>query len=114
MLHYKLNGRHGEPFWDACRAMPVPDALDYRLRLYEARGRIVLYDEEPFEEASWINLFDEMGVRPRHYNPIADGVQPGELQSFVDRVRAVMIAELGKMPTHADYLSGLTESSRDG
>lgn len=114
MLHYRLNGRHGERFWDACREMPIPDPLDYRLRLYQARGRIVLYDEEPFEEASWINLFDEMGVRPRHYNPIADGVPPGELQSFVHRVRAVMIAELGKMPTHADYLSGLTESSRDG
>ena len=74
----------------------------------------MLYDEEPFEEASWINLFDEQGVWPRHYNPIADGIRAGELKSFVEHVRAVMIAELGKMPTHADYLSGLTESALDG
>ena len=114
MLHYKLNGRRGEPFWDACRGMSIPDSLDYRQKLYEARGRVVLYDEEPFEEASWINLFDEHGIKPRHYNPIADGIRASELQSFVDRVRAVMITELGKMPTHADYLSGLTESSKDG
>ena len=114
MLHYKLNGRRGEPFWDACREMAIPESLEYRLRLYEARGRMVLYDEEPFEEASWINLFDEQGVRPRRYNPIADGIRAGELKSFVEHVRAVMIAELGKMPTHADYLSGLTESSLDG
>jgi tryptophan 7-halogenase len=114
MLHYKLNGRRGEPFWDACREMAIPESLEYRLRLYKARGRIVLYDEEPFEEASWINLFDEQGVWPRHYNPIADGIRAGELKSFVEHVRAVMIAELGKMPTHADYLSGLTESALDG
>ena len=110
MLHYKLNGRRGEAFWDACREMSIPESLQYRMRLYESRGRVVQYDEEPIRDASWINLFDEHDVRPRHYNPIADGTDTATLRQHADRVRAVMLEELGKMPTHADYLSRLGSS----
>ncbi|WP_163071645.1 tryptophan 7-halogenase, partial [Acinetobacter baumannii] len=33
ILHYKTNGRIGEPLWDAARAMPVPEALRHKLDL---------------------------------------------------------------------------------
>jgi tryptophan halogenase len=112
MLHYKLNGRRGEAFWDACREMPIPDSLQYRIELYAGRGRVVQYDEEPVRDSSWINLFDEHGVRPRHYNPIADGFDNATLREHANRVRTVMLEELGKMPAHADYLSRPGRSSR--
>jgi tryptophan halogenase len=111
VLHYKLNGRHGEPLWDACRAMPLPATLDYKCRSYESRGRIAMYDEEPLEEVSWLNLFDEHGVRPRRYSPMADGFDPAELKTHCERVRAIMIEELAKMPLHGDYLSELRHVS---
>jgi tryptophan halogenase len=105
ILHYKLNRRYGEGLWDACRTMPIPETLEYKCRSYESRGRIALYDEEPLEEASWLNLFDEHGVHPRHYSPIADGFTIDELENHCKRVRAIMIEELVKMPSHGDYLS---------
>jgi len=106
-LHYKLNGRHGDSFWDECRAMSLPATLDYKFRSYESRGRIALYDEEPLEETSWLNLFDEHGVRPRRYSPLADGFSTAELQAHVERVRAIMLDELARMPMHGDYLARL-------
>jgi tryptophan halogenase len=106
-LHYKLNGRHGEPFWDARRAMSVPETLEYKMRSYESRGRVAMYDEEPLEEVSWLNLFDEHGVRPRRYSPLADGFTLAELRAHVGRVRTIMLEELASMPLHADYLSRL-------
>ena len=114
VLHYKLNGRRGERLWDACREMPVPASLDYKMRLYQSRGRVAMYDEEPLDEASWINLFDEHGVRPHNYNPIADGFGAAELQAHMERARTIMLDELKKMPLHADYLSGLRRVERDG
>ena len=107
VLHYKLNGRHGEPMWDACRAMPIPATLDYKLRSYESRGRIALYDEEPLDEASWLNLFDEHGVRPRRYSPLVEGFTTAELEAHVERVREIMLDELGRMPMHSEYLARL-------
>ena len=112
MLHYKLNGRRGEPFWDSRRAMPVPDALDYKMRLYQSRGRVALYDEEPLEEFSWINLFDEHGMTSHQYNRIADGFARTDLEAHLERIRSVMIDELGRMPAHERYLAGLRDADR--
>ena len=113
LLHYRLNGRRGEPFWDACRQAPLPPSLDYKLRLYESRGRVALYDEEPLEAASWIALFDECGVRPRRYNPLADGFPVADLEAHAERVRKIMLDALTRMPSHGDYLARLGASSAE-
>lgn len=110
-LHYKLNGRSGEAFWDACRAMDVPSSLEYKMTLYRSRGRIAMYDEEPLEDVSWANLYDEHGVRPQSYSPIADGFAVAELKAYAERARAIMIDELGRMPRHGDYLARLKAES---
>lgn len=107
---YKTNGRQGEAFWDERRAMSVPDALDHRMRLYANLGRVVLYDEEPLEDTSWISLFDEQGMRPDRYHPIAQGFTTENLQAHVARVRTIMIEELKKMPTHGEYLNRLKQA----
>jgi tryptophan 7-halogenase len=60
ILHYKANGRVGEPFWDSCRAMQVPDRLAHKIALYESIGRIALHDEESFETTDWISLYNPM------------------------------------------------------
>lgn len=109
IMHYRLNGRHGEPFWDTCRTMTIPDTLEYKLKLYQSLGRIPLYDEEPFEESSWQNLFDEHGVTPRAYSRIADGFGLQDLQKHLQRVRAVMLESLQNVPLHADYLLKLND-----
>lgn len=108
LAHYRLNGREGEPFWDACREVSVPDSLDYKIRLYECRGRVPLYDEEPLEEDGWTQLFDEHGLRPRAYSPIADGFNTADLQQHVQLVRTVMLDAVAKMPTYSDYLGRLS------
>jgi tryptophan halogenase len=107
---YKTNGRRGEAFWNERRMMPVPDKLDYRMRLYSSLGRVVQYDEEPLEDTSWISLFDEQGMRPKRYHPIARGFTTENLQAHITRARAIMIEELKKMPTHAEYLSRLKQT----
>ena len=116
LLHYKLNGRHGEPLWDRSRAMTIPETAAYKLRSYESRGRVTLYDEEPLDEASWLNLFDEQGVTPRHYSRMADGFKVSELQAHVERVRHIMLDELKTMPLHGDFLARLraAANSRTG
>jgi tryptophan halogenase len=95
--------------------MDVPSSLEYKMRLYQGRGRIAMYDEEPLEDASWANLYDEHGVRPRNYSPIADGFAVAELKAYAERARAIMIDELGTMPLHGDYLACVkaAKDSRD-
>ena len=36
ILHYKANQRVGEPFWDLCRNMEVPDTLNAKIDQFRA------------------------------------------------------------------------------
>jgi tryptophan halogenase len=107
IMHYKLNGRRDEPFWDACRAMQVPQEPAYKLQLFESRGRVPMYDEEPLEETAWLSLFDEHGVVPGGYSRIVDGFKLQDLHKHLERVRSVMLDSLQKIPLHADYLADI-------
>jgi len=111
-LHYQLNGRRREPFWEGCRKMPLGETAQYRVRLYERLGRVALYDEEPLEETAWIHLFDEQGIRPRSYSTMADGIESAAIEAHLQRVRALMIDAVGTMPLHGDYLSRIVSRQK--
>jgi tryptophan 7-halogenase len=104
VLHYKTNGRLGEPFWDAARALEVPERLAHKIALYQNCARLALYDEESFEASDWIALFDAMAVQPAAYDAMADTIDPARLTDHLAQIRSVMLAEVRRLPSHADYL----------
>lgn len=92
ILPWKANARHGEPLWDAARAMSVPDTLQYKLDLWLSRGRVPIYDEEPFDRPDWIVALDGMGLRPRRWDALADAISEADLLAHFQRVRDALIA----------------------
>jgi len=118
LLHYKLNGRHqindaGQNFWTQCSQNELPDILDYKLKLYQARGQVALYDEEPLQEYSWANLYDEHQIKVRNYNPLVYGFNTEDIKKHLQRVRQIMLDALGKMPTHSAYLAAVKSNLKD-
>ena len=107
MLPYKLNGRNGEPFWDHCRHMSVPDTLTHRIALYESCGRIALHDGEVADAMNWLALFDAQGIHPKQYDAVARGIAITAILEHCTRVRAVMLRAVAALPTHAAYLNRL-------
>jgi tryptophan halogenase len=77
VLHYALSQRDGSAFWRQMRVMPLPGSLQERVELYRATGRIRPRTGDLFSDLSWFYLFKGMGVRPRGYDPLIDGV-PGD------------------------------------
>ncbi len=110
---YWLNGRQGEPYWDAARNVAVPDSLAAKLALFTGRGQTALYDDEPVEQWGWISLFDELGVRPGTCSPLADGVPPEQLAAHADKARALMLAAVARMPMHGAYLAQIRTRHRE-
>jgi tryptophan halogenase len=104
ILPWKTNGRRGQPLWDVARAMEVPDTLAHKIALFESRGSVPLYDEEPLDREDWVAMFDGQQVRPRRYDPLADAVPHGQLEGHLDRLRSVLTRAAAAMPRHADYL----------
>jgi tryptophan 7-halogenase len=104
ILHYKANTKVGEPFWDACRAMDVPDRLTHKIALYRSIGRLALHDEECFEASDWIALFDALGVRPNRYDAMADAIDRDTITNYLQQVRNAMLKAVATVPSHSEYL----------
>jgi tryptophan 7-halogenase len=104
ILHYKANGRVGEPFWDACSAMAVPDRLAHKIELYTSTGRLALHDEESFEASDWIALFDALDVKPNHYDIMADAIEQPRIADYLQQVRTAMLKAIATLPPYDEYL----------
>jgi len=104
IAHYKLNRRFDESLWDRAREAPPPASLDHKIKLFESRGIVALYDDESFQEQNWSSVFIGHGLMPRSYDPRVDLlVEQDHIFKVQQRLRD--IAEMAKtMPTVASYL----------
>jgi tryptophan 7-halogenase len=99
IAHFKLNGRVGEPFWDAARVAAGPETLDYKIALFGARGRVALYDDETFQDENWTSVFVGHGLIPRAYDPLAERMPREEqIQQFQHMLRFIA-GETRDMPS---------------
>ena len=104
ILHYALNDRP-EPFWQACRAMTLPDTLRHKLDLFAANGRITREHEELFTEVGWLQVLIGQGAQPSGYHPIADTIDAGELTEYMQTIERLYAREVDAMPRHEDFIA---------
>lgn len=113
ILHYWANGREGDPFWDRCRTMDVPDTLAEKVALFRAGGHIHREHEELFTEPGWLQVLTGQGVEPEAYNPLADAMPAEELGQFLSRLAANQAELVEAMPDHAHFLRAYIDPSRE-
>jgi tryptophan halogenase len=111
ILHYKATERTGA-FWDGCRAMSVPETLEYRTKVFASRGRVIQHDDETFAEPSWISVFIGQNVRPRRYDPLADVADMEAVRTAMRRMRDTIRAAAGAMPTHRAFIEQVCSAPR--
>jgi tryptophan 7-halogenase len=104
ILHFKATQRRGEPFWDHCRELEVPDTLQAKVELFRHCGRIAMLDDEHFGEDSWLALFLGQNQDPEDYDPLADVLDEGEVRAALSRMRSMITEGVEKLPTHASYI----------
>ncbi|MGZ3182142.1 MAG: tryptophan halogenase family protein [Telluria sp.] len=105
ILHYHATRRSGSPFWDHCRTMPVPPALERRLELFRSHGRLQRGRDEMFVEENWLQVLIGQGVMPAAHHPLAALVPQAELDAYLDEARARVARCLPAMPDHGAYLA---------
>ena len=103
ILHYWANGR-AEPFWQACRAMDLPDTLRAKIALWQEAGTIVREQEELFTEDGWLQVLAGQGVAARAHHPLADQIDDGDLGEYMETLELLYRREAGAMPTHAAFV----------
>jgi tryptophan 7-halogenase len=112
VLHYWANQREGEPFWDAVRAMALPETLTEKIRLWRDAAFIHREHEELFTEVGWFQVLVGQGVTANGYNPIADQMSEQGLQDLLNGTEVAFVEEVKQMPRHLDVLQDLVRVSQ--
>jgi tryptophan halogenase len=105
ILHYKLNARHGEPFWDHCRSIEVPEALALKIEVFRSRGHAVIHEADSFLDPSWISMFHGLGVTPAAHDPLADQLDISEVRDLLAERRSFLLRAVQSMPTQAAFVA---------
>ena len=105
ILHYKVTNRTDTEFWRYCADMRIPDTLKHQIDLFRDTGRIAIYDTQGFSVSSHLAILLGLGVTPKRYNPMLDGVDPRALLAHFARVRDVIQNTVADMPTHDEYIA---------
>jgi tryptophan halogenase len=84
--------------------MPIPETLAYKIRLWEACGRVPLLSEESYQEPSWVSIFLGNGMLPRRYDPIVDQLAIEQLRGGMNQRRAAIARVAERMPPHTTFV----------
>jgi tryptophan halogenase len=107
ILHYKATERNDTPFWRHCANMAIPDTLASKIELFRSRGHIFREHEELFTEVGWLQVLVGQGIEPQDCHPLADGVEPEDLASFMETLELLIAREVRQMPTYKDFIAAL-------
>jgi len=104
ILHYHATTRDDAPLWRDCRAMAIPDTLQYKLDQFRSCGRTVAEPLELFQNPNWLAVMIGQEVWPARYDPLVDLRTNVDAPSRLAELRQVMEAVVTAMPTHAEYI----------
>jgi tryptophan 7-halogenase len=104
VLHYKLNKRVGEPFWDECRDMEIPGSLIESIELFRETGRFTKEGTEFFRPSSWLSMYAGFGILPRYYSPSVDDIPEPQLVKEFENMAAGVRSAVASAPTHEEFI----------
>jgi tryptophan halogenase len=105
VLHYKATTRTDSDLWIQCREMSVPDSLQTKLDLWQAKGRLFREGCELFGTASWVAVLLGQGIAPDDYEPAADALDPGFIADAMDKMQLSYRRMAEHMPMHGDFVA---------
>lgn len=104
ILHYKVTNRSDSEFWNYCRNMDVPDSLLKKIELFERNGHVYRFNNELFNEISWVEVMLGQGISPRGYHPLVDVMSNVDFERRIDHIKRVVDTAVNYMPDHSDFI----------
>lgn len=105
LLHYWGNRRTGEPMWDACRALDLPETLASRIRTFAGSGKLPRFEWDSFQPPSWLSMFAGLEIWPPRHDPLADQFTDAELATTFERMREAIGRALALAHPHAQFIA---------
>jgi tryptophan halogenase len=113
VLHYHATERDDSPLWRECRAMPIPESLQYKMEQFRHYGRIVAHEFELFQDSNWLAVFLGQFVTPRHYDPVVDHRDMRVIGEQIAKVKRMIREAANTLPKHNDFIARHCKAKND-
>ena len=104
ILHYASSNRTDSEFWRYCNNMVLPDSLAQKIELYKSRGHLINYEEESFQDNSWLTMYNGFNIEPNRYDPQANNIDPNRLIRDLWQMKQLIKNAAQKSISHAEFL----------
>jgi len=114
MVHYLASDRVDTPFWQASKAVPVPDSLRERMDLWKARlpgPRTIPQQFHGFDTYSWVVMLLGLGHLPAGYPPRLDALDESKARDMFQRIRQRATYLVETLPSQYEYLTHVRRHS---
>lgn len=111
ILHYKATERTDSAFWKACRAMSIPEELQYRMDLFRQCGYISFSPRELFIESNWLAVFIGQGLMPESHDSRVHCLEDRVIASRLRQLKLMVNQAAATMPAHQETIRSYCESS---
>lgn len=105
ILHYHATERADTPLWRQVAAMDIPDSLRSKIEQFRSRGRVFRFEDELFQETSWIAVLLGQGVWPERPDPITEALPLDVTRDRLHRLRQIIREGVERMPTHEAFIA---------
>ena len=105
VLHYFANARDGDPFWDECRRMEIPDTLAEKIALFREAGLVMREEDELFLDDSWGQVMIGQGIAPQGWSPLADNVPGADIGPFLESLANSYRVKAATLPEHRQFVA---------
>lgn len=104
ILHYHLNARHGEPFWDGFRARKLPETLAARIALFRESATAFQASDELFRVDSWVQVMLGQGLEPQGHHRLGQMIGRDRLGHSLAELARGIGQTVAALPTHQQFL----------
>ncbi len=111
VLHYHATERADTPLWRQVAAMEIPETLRQKIDQFRSRGRVFRFDDELFQETSWIAVLLGQGIRPERPDPITEVLPLEVTRERLHRLRSIIREGVERLPTHDDFIKACVQAA---
>ena len=116
ILHYAMNGRDDSEFWRECRALwqrgDIPETLQSKIELFQARGYVMRYRWEMFQPASWLAIFAGFDCMPKGWDLAADRISDETLLANLQMMQQSVRSAVADAPEHDEFLARYVQGAQ--
>jgi tryptophan halogenase len=105
VLHYKLTQRSDTKFWQHCQQLTIPKTLAHKINLFESRGHIVMRENDSFEEASWLTMYNAFKCQAKRYDTRVDNYNINAIKANLQKMKTSIETAADQAMTHQQFIN---------